>query len=187
MFKVKLFVVLLGVLALTACSSTPTPTVVYTPAGQKYFTSTPMNYSDNVEVSIHSADEAKAVKAGYMSDDKTKEYVTQKIQEYLQQQNLVADNGVKIIMALDIDRVYSWEAFGGSSIAALKYSAKVKLEQDGNSLASFEDNGLLQDRSISGDFKTMFGMNDSSSEHGYFDAALYKYILRNLPKEYAAQ
>lgn len=185
MLKVKLFIACIGVLVLTACSSTPD--VTYTQAGQEYFISKPMKYSANVEVTIHSADEAKAIKAGYMSNEKAKEYVTKKVQEYLQKYDLLGDDGVKVNMVLNIDRGYSWEAFGGdSSMAVFEYTATVSLEKEGKKLASFDDSGTLQDHSIAGDFKAMFGGNDASSETKYFDAALFNYILAKLPREYTA-
>jgi ABC-type uncharacterized transport system auxiliary subunit len=59
MLRVNYFILPIFTILLSACGSTPT--VTYTPEGEKYFASNDKKYS-NVRVAVASTNEAKAIK-----------------------------------------------------------------------------------------------------------------------------
>jgi hypothetical protein len=113
-----------------------------------------------------------------MCNEKIKEYIEANMLCRLKDNNNISNDRAEKKISFKIDRTYSW---GGSSMQIFGYIASIAIEKEGKVLAEYKDYGQIQDNSISGNFKSVFGKNKPSSEGKYINTAINS-MFGKLPK-----
>lgn len=166
--------ILFAALLLIGCGGPKT----LNPEGEVFFKQNSPQYQ-LITLKAVSANETKSVESGYMPQDKVTGYMEQKVASLLAE-NSTGNSPVSVSIDLNYERVFSWGI--SSSLATIKYYADVTLKEGKGVLGVYKVGGNVADKSIAGDFKTMFADNKPKDENPYFDY-IAQQIVEGLPKK----
>lgn len=174
--KLKMYVLAVALVVLAGCSSAPKSP--YSTIDQEYFDAQEVKYS-NVDITVTSTKESKAVDAGYMSSEEISNYVKGKVIEDLTANDIYADEGLNVQIDLIVDRVYHFTV--SSKMAGWKFSAEITVLKGEEILASYNESGNLVNTAFGSAFKDFFGEGNAAKETIYIDKAI-EYMLSDLPQ-----